>query len=64
MSDGQKQEWAQEHARRIQKRFEQWQQPLGIDGREYVKYLSLELENCCDNPLLKSLIESMAEKAE
>jgi hypothetical protein len=60
MLDGQKQEWAQEHASRIQKRFEQWQQPLGIDGQEYAEYLRIELIRCCDDPLLKELIESMS----
>jgi hypothetical protein len=57
MLEGQKQEWAEEHARRIQKRFEQWQQPLGIDGREYAEYLRIELVNCCEDELLKELIE-------
>ncbi|MFH1370284.1 MAG: hypothetical protein ABII09_03215 [Planctomycetota bacterium] len=61
MLDGQKQQWAEEHAQRIQKRFEQWQRPLGIDGREYLEYLRVELMNCCDDPLLKELIESMSE---
>ncbi len=60
MLEGQKQHWAQKHARRIQKRFEQWQQPLGINGREYIKYLKTELTKCCDDPLLKELIESMS----
>jgi hypothetical protein len=61
MSDGQKQEWVQEQARRIQKRFEQWQQPLGIDGSEYVEYLQVELGHYCEDPLLKELIESMTQ---
>ena len=60
MLDGQKQQWAEEHARRIQKRFEQWQQPLGIDGLEYFEYLRTELTRSCDDPLLKELIESMS----
>jgi DNA-binding transcriptional regulator YbjK len=61
MLDGQKQQWAQEQANRIQKRFEQWQQPLGIDGRDYVEYLRTELMQCCDDPLLKEFIESMSQ---
>ncbi|MGA2173276.1 MAG: hypothetical protein ABSG82_09770 [Sedimentisphaerales bacterium] len=60
MLDGQKQQWAQENARRIQKRFEQWQEPLGIDGREYAEYLRIELVRCCEDPLLKELIESIS----
>jgi len=61
MLDGQKKEWAQEQASRIQKRFEPWQEPLGIDGREYIEYLRMELVRYCDDPLLKELIESMTE---
>ncbi|MGA2323924.1 MAG: hypothetical protein ABSG22_08765 [Sedimentisphaerales bacterium] len=61
MLEGQKQQWAEEHARLIQKRFEQWQQPLGINGQEYAKYLRIELIQCCDDPLLKELIESMSQ---
>jgi ribosomal protein L32E len=60
MIDGQKQEWAKQHADRIQKLFEQWQQPLGIDGREYAEYLRKELVQSHDNPLLKELIESIS----
>ena len=60
MQDGQKEQWAKEHASRIQKHFEQWQQPLGIDGKEYEEYLRIELINCCDDPLLKEFIESMS----
>jgi hypothetical protein len=61
MLEGQKQQWAEEHASRIQKRFEPWQQPLGINGDEYAKYLRIELIQCCDDPLLKELIESMSQ---
>jgi len=64
MLNGQKQQWAQDYARRIQKRFEQWQQPLGIDGREYIEYLRIELMNCCDDPLLRELIESISQDAD
>jgi ribosomal protein L32E len=54
-----KQEWVEEHARRLQQLFEQWQKPLGIDGAEYRRHLREELANCCNDPLLKSLIESI-----
>jgi len=60
MLDGQKEQWAEEHASRMQKRFEPWQQPLGIDGSQYKEYLQIELIHCCDDPLLKELIESMS----
>ena len=55
-----KEKWVEEHARRLQHLFEQWQKPLSIDGKEYRKYLTEELVNYCDEPLLKSLIESIA----
>ena len=55
-----KQKWAEQYARCIEKRFEQWQKPLGIDGDEYLKYLTKDLIDYCDDPLLKSLIESIA----
>ena len=54
-----RQKWAEEHARRLQHLFEQWQKPLCIDGEEYRKYLTEDLLDCCDEPLLKSLIESI-----
>ena len=59
MLDGQKQEWAEEQAQRLKKLFEQWQQPLGIDDSEYTEYLRAELINCCEDELLRELIESM-----
>lgn len=54
-----KQKWIEEHARRLQQLFERWQKPLCIDGEEYRKYLTEELPGYCDEPLLKSLIESI-----
>jgi hypothetical protein len=54
-----KQRWAEEHALRMIRGFEQWQKQLGISGDEYRKHLKEELIDCCDNPLLKSLIESI-----
>ena len=54
-----KQRWVEEHARRLQQLFEKWQKPLCIDGEEYRKYLNEELPGYCDEPLLKSLIESI-----
>jgi len=60
MLDSQKDKWAEEQARRLQKRFEQWQKPLGIDGDEYVKYLRGELFQSCEDPLMKDLIESIS----
>jgi hypothetical protein len=43
----------------MQKLFEQWQKPLGINGTEYRRYLKEELTAYCDEPLLKSLIETI-----
>jgi hypothetical protein len=59
MLNTEKQRWAEEHAGRIEFRFKQWQEPLGIDGDEYIKYLTNELIDCFDEPLMKSLIESI-----
>ena len=59
-SEEEKEKWAEEHACRLQHLFEQWQKPLGIDGEEYRKHLTEELVHYyCDEPLLKSLIESI-----
>ncbi|MHC4458617.1 MAG: hypothetical protein ACYS0I_16325 [Planctomycetota bacterium] len=57
--DQEKQKWVEEHARSLQQLFEQWQKQLNIDGNEYRKYLTEELLDYCDEPLLKSLIESI-----
>ena len=54
-----KDEWAEEHARRLQGLFEQWQKPLGINGQEYRRYARDELSDCYENPILRSLIESI-----
>ena len=58
-SEQDKEKWVEEHAHRLQHLFEQWQKPLGINGEEYCKHLTEELPNHCDDPLLKSLIESI-----
>jgi hypothetical protein len=55
-----KEEWADKHARCIQRRFERWQKPLGIDSREYLRYLRKDLVDLCEDPLKKSLIESIS----
>ena len=54
-----KQIWIEENARRLQHLFEQWQKPLGINGGQYQKYLKEELQDYCDEPLLRSLIDSI-----
>jgi len=59
-SSEEKQEWVRIHALRIEELFEQWQKPLGIDGTDYSRALIKELSNCCDEPLRKSLIESIS----
>jgi len=60
MLPSEKEKWVEEHARRLQLLFEKWQKPLGIDGDEYVKYLREELADRCDEPVWKSLIESIS----
>ena len=59
LSKDERQKWAKEHAHRLQCLFEQWQKPLGISSDEYNKYLEKDLLDCCNNPLLKSLIDSI-----
>ena len=59
VNEQEKQKWVEEHSYRLQQLFEQWQKSVSIDGEEYRKYLSEELIDYCDNPLLKSLIESI-----
>jgi hypothetical protein len=59
-SQKEKEAWADKHAHCIQKRFEQWQKPLGIDGNEYFKYLRKDLVDLCEDSLKKSLIESIS----
>ena len=56
--EGQK-KWAEEHAIRLQRLFEPWQKPLGIDGGNYGLYLKEELTSYYDEPLLRSFIESL-----
>lgn len=58
-SEKEKQRWVEEHARRLQHLFEQWQKPLGIDGEKYYKHLVKDLADHCNEPLMKSLIESI-----
>jgi hypothetical protein len=58
--DKEKQKWVEEHARRLQQRFEQWQKPFGIDGAEYHRYLIEQLHDFYSQPLRKSLIESIS----
>ena len=52
--------WVEKHAQRLEFRFEQWQKPLGIDSDEYLRYLTEELETYYDDPLHRSLIESIS----
>ncbi|HUT29485.1 MAG TPA: hypothetical protein VMX13_06820 [Sedimentisphaerales bacterium] len=59
-NEEEKQKWAEEHARRLQRRFEQWQKPLGIDGEEYHRFLTEQLRDSYNEPLRKSLIESIS----
>ena len=58
-SEENKEKWVKDQVLRLQHLFEQWQKPLGIDDEGFRKYLTEELANCCDEPLLKSLMESI-----
>ncbi len=58
-NDKERQKWVEEQAHRLQNLFESWQKPLDIDADEYRKYLKDQLNAYCDQPLLKSFIESI-----
>jgi len=60
VDERQKREWAQLHAQRLNLLFEKWQQPLGIESDAYCDQLLEELLEACDDPLRKSLIETLA----
>lgn len=57
-----KEQWADKYAHRIEHRFERWQKPLGIDGNDYLGHLKRDLMVCCDDPLRKSLVESICQQ--
>ena len=54
-----REEWIEEHVRHFQQIFKQWQQPIGIDEQAYRKHLEKELADCWEDPLLKTLIETI-----
>jgi len=58
-NDKERQKWAEKHASRLQRLFKQWQKPLGIDSEEYCKHAMKEFLNYYDDPLRKSLTESL-----
>jgi hypothetical protein len=59
ISNESRDQWVEQHARQVQQAFQQWQHPIGIDGQEYQKHLEKELATYWDDPLLKTLIESI-----
>jgi hypothetical protein len=54
-----REQWIEQHARQVQQLFQQWQHPIGIDDQEYLKHLEKELADYWEDPLLKTLIESI-----
>ena len=58
-SDEEKRKWVEERARRLQQVFERWQKPLGIDSEKYYKHLIKDLAEHCNEPLMKSLIDTI-----
>lgn len=52
-------QWVEQHAHKIHQIFQQWQHPIGIDGHEYRLHLEEQFADYWDDPLLKSLIESI-----
>jgi len=51
--------WAEIQANHSLRLFERWLKTNGIDSQEYYKHMMQELMNCYDDPLRKSLIESI-----
>ena len=51
-------EWAEEYSALIQKIYEKWQKPLGIDS-EYQKFLKEDMVEDYYDPLKKGLFESI-----
>ena len=54
-----KNKWVKKHAQNLQQIYKQWQQPLGIDSQDYLTHLEQELAEYWEDPLLKSLMESI-----
>jgi RNA polymerase-binding transcription factor DksA len=54
-----RQRWAEEHAFRFQRLFEQWQEPFGIDSGGYYQYAKEEFLGHYNDPLRKSLVETI-----
>ncbi len=52
-------QWVERHSRQVQQLFQQWQHQIGIDDQAYQKHLEKELAVYWDDPLLKTLIESI-----
>jgi hypothetical protein len=52
-------QWIEKYVDEMQKLFHQWQKPVGIDSRAYRQHLEKELANYWQDPLLKTLIESI-----
>lgn len=54
-----KRRWAEKQARRLQGLFEQWLKVHGIDSQEFYNFEVKELLNYYEDPLRRSLIESL-----
>ena len=60
-SEQDKQAWAEFHARQFSQLFRQWQGQYAIDNKDYERSLRCELMDSHDDPIRKSLIESIAD---
>ena len=52
-------EWVEKHVLQFQYIFKKWQKPIGIDEQAYREHLEKELAAYWQDPLLKSLIETI-----
>ncbi len=59
MSEHSKEQWVESHACKLGQMFATWQDLHEIDPGEYAESLKKGLGDCHDDPLRKSLIESM-----
>ena len=56
-----KEQWIESHARQFSRLFRQWQGQFEIDNKDYERSLRRELVDSHDDPLRKSLIESIVD---
>jgi len=59
LHEDEKTQWIEFHARKLAQMFTEWQDPNLIAPQDYAESLKRGLRDCHDDPLRKSLIESL-----